>query len=227
MREGVWATNPVRWLRSPKLNAGMRVPRRIGKSDMKKLWEAAGTSREEHGRYQTLAMLAVIYGTGLRRGEIVRLDVKDWLREEGILKLDGQKTGSERHVPVGPGVWSCIEAYLPRRQNKLEAFGRLEEEALFLDRAGKRVSNESVSRAIKRLAKRAGVEGTTLHRFRHSCASDLLEAGTSLPEVKEILGHAVIETTMRYTSIADPQRAGAMEKHPINRILAEEMGEES
>jgi site-specific recombinase XerD len=63
----------------------------------------------------------------------------------------------------------------------------------------------------------------TVHQFRHSCASDLIEAGASLPEVKGILGHAVLETTMRYTQVADPLRKEAMEKHPINEFLRDSM----
>jgi site-specific recombinase XerD len=59
-----------------------------------------------------------------------------------------------------------------------------------------------------------------VHQFRHSCASDLLEAGVSLAEVQRILGHQVISTTVRYTHIADPQRSAAIALHPINDWLS-------
>jgi len=72
---------------------------------------------------------------------------------------------------------------------------------------------------MKRIATRSGSPGVTLHQFRHTCASDLLERGTSLPEVQEILGHRTIQTTVRYLSIADPQRHEAVKRHPINEIL--------
>jgi site-specific recombinase XerD len=222
VKEGIWPKNPLRWIRGPKLDGRMRVPRRLNATVIERIWEQCVGSREEHRRYECLALLSVLYGTGLRRGEISRLDVSDWLREEGILKIDGKKGGRERHVPVGPGVWTCIEAYLPRRHNKLERVGRLEEQALFLDKNGHRMNEIAISGLVSRLTKHAGVDHVTLHQFRHSCASDLIEAGISLPEVQAILGHAVIQTTLRYTHVADPARREAMEKHPIQGFLKEE-----
>ncbi|MFC1461354.1 tyrosine-type recombinase/integrase, partial [Verrucomicrobiota bacterium] len=144
-------------------------------------------------------LLAILYGTGLRRGELGRLNVADWDRENGILKIDGRKTGRERHVPVGAGVWRCIEAYLPHRHNLLEKQGCLEEDALFINQLGERVKAENIGKLVHDLSKSAGVPLVTLHQFRHSCASDLLESGVHLPEVQKILGHAAIESTIRYT----------------------------
>jgi integrase/recombinase XerD len=74
------------------------------------------------------------------------------------------------------------------------------------------------------LAESAGVEGVTLHQFRHSCASDLLEGGATLPEVQRVLGHAAIESTVRYVAITDPNRNEAMKLHPINEFLANPAG---
>jgi integrase/recombinase XerD len=59
----------------------------------------------------------------------------------------------------------------------------------------------------------------SLHQFRHTCASDLLESGVSLPEVQQMLGHATVVTTTRYLQIADPERARAIKKHPLNDYL--------
>ena len=66
------------------------------------------------------------------------------------------------------------------------------------------------------MARRAGVSIRSLHQFRHTCASDLLEAGVHLAQVQRILGHSVIATTVRYVHIADPQRREAMRLHPLN-----------
>ncbi len=127
--EGLWLKNPLRWMRGPKLHQHRPLPRRIDKAHQQALWSAAQHLPREHSRYQALCILAVLYGTGLRRSELERLDVDDWDREAGVLRIDGQKTGVERQVPVGEGVWRCIEAYLPHRHNRLEARGRLEERA--------------------------------------------------------------------------------------------------
>jgi integrase len=64
-----------------------------------------------------------------------------------------------------------------------------------------------------------GIGHLTLHQFRHTCASDLLEEGIRLPEVQRQLGHQAISTTVRYLHVADPQRREAVERHPINTIL--------
>jgi site-specific recombinase XerD len=219
VQEGLWRANPLRWLRGPKLDQRRRIPQRIGQDELKALWDAAHERRQEHHRYQAVCVLALLYATGLRRGELERLTLDDWDRENAVLKIDGRKTGHARHVPVGESVWRCVEAYLPRRHNRLEKLGRVDERALLLNNRGQRLNGNNIITLIQRLGQRAGVPGLTVHRFRHSCASDLLEAGVPLPQVKQILGHAVIETTVRYLDIANPERLAAISKHPINRFL--------
>jgi integrase/recombinase XerC/integrase/recombinase XerD len=122
-------------------------------------------------------------------------------------------------VAVPELTWRCLETYLPQRQNHLEALGSTSESALLIDKDGGRLSGHALSLAVKRLAARAGLARPTLHQFRHSCASDLLEKGARLPEVQRLLGHQSISTTMRYLHIADPQRHEAVSRHPINRML--------
>lgn len=77
-----------------------------------------------------------------------------------------------------------------------------------------------ISNGIPTMAQRAKIPLVSLHQFRHSCASDLLEAGVHLAEVQRILGHQGIATTVRYTHIADPQRREAIARHPLNDWLA-------
>jgi len=218
-RQEVWASNPLRWMRGPKIDPRARVPRRIGKTTMEQLWETAAARRQAYPRYLWVAMLAVFYGAGLRRGELIRLDVSDWHSEEGTLLIDGVKTGRERLVAVPPLTWRCLEAYLPHRQNQLERMGRLGEPALFVNQLGSRIRPTSISQGLKTLADRCDAGRITLHQFRHSCASDLLEDGVRLPQIQRMLGHQTIETTVRYLHVADPQRHEAVKLHPINRML--------
>jgi site-specific recombinase XerD len=221
VQEAIWRKNPLRWIRGPKIDVRARLPKRIGREHLRKIWDAAYERRHIYTRYQSVCILAILYGTGLRRGELERLNVGDWDRDQGILKIDGRKTGRPRQVPLGGGVWRCIEAYLPHRHNILEKTGRLEEQALLVNRSGERLKGEYIGRLVHRLAKSADVPLVNLHQFRHSCASDLLEEGVTLPEVQRILGHAAIESTMRYVDITDPERVAAMQKHPINEFLVE------
>lgn len=217
--EGVWRKNPLRWIRGPRLDPRGRLPRRIGAEHLKRIWEAARINRNDYQQHMALAVMALLYGTGLRRGELERLDLEDWKREESLLLVDGRKTGQERSVPVSEGIWRCLEGYLPLRQNQLERHGTIGEKALFINRHGKRMSSQLLGLMVHRLARTAKVPLVSLHQFRHTCASDLLESGVSLPVVQQMLGHANVTTTVRYLQIADPERARAMKKHPLNDYL--------
>jgi site-specific recombinase XerD len=226
VEQGIWAQNPMRWVRGPRLDGRGRLPRRIGAEHLKKMWEASGQQRSPYQKHLAVAMLSLLYGTGLRRGELERMNVADWKREEGVLRIDGRKTGCERSVPVSEAIGRCLEAYLPLRQNLLEEHGNTAEPALLVNRHGQRLSAQSSGLIVHRLARRAQVPLVSLHQFRHTCASDLLEGGASLPEVQSLLGHKRVETTSRYLQIADPERARAMSKHPLNDYLQDLMAKE-
>jgi len=219
VRQGYWRQNPLRWIHGPKLDWRSRLPKRVEKGQMEKIWLQAAKLRSQYQRYLWLTVLGLLYGTGMRRGELERLEVANWNRERGTLRIDGRKTGQEREVPVPETVWSCLESYLPQRHNVLERCRRQEEKALLITQGGGRLKGERVGVMIHRLARRAEVPLVTVHQFRHTCASDLLESGTSLPEVQGILGHACIQSTCRYIHIAAPERKAAMALHPINSIL--------
>lgn len=218
--EGLWSSNPLRWIRGPKLDPRRHRPRNVGRGQLKALWKAAHSRRGAHARYQAVCVLAILYGTGLRRGELERLDLNDWDRDNGILKVDGRKTGQPRFVPVAKAVWRCIEAYLPHRHNRLEQRGTVGESALLINSLGRRLRGQNLHTLLHRLARTAEVEPVTAHQFRHTCASDLLESGVPLPDVQRFLGHAAIESTMRYVAIANPERVAAIAKHPLNGFLA-------
>jgi site-specific recombinase XerD len=167
-----------------------------------------------------VTLLSVFYGTGMRRGDVFRLDVSDWCREEGLILVRNSKTGQERRVPVPAVTWQCLEAYLPKRQNHLEALGRSDESALFVNRYGGRLTASAISRGIQKLGSGCSETPITMHQFRHTCASDPLEAGVRLPDVQQLLGHQTVSTTMRYLHVADPQLHQAVKVHPLNEILA-------
>jgi site-specific recombinase XerD len=221
VQDGVWRQNPMRWLRGPKLDWRGKLPRRIGAEHLSKLWDQAAQLRGHYQRQLAVAVLSLLYGTGLRRGELERLNLEDWKREENLLRIDGRKTGCERSVPLAEGIGRCLEAYVPHRQNQLEDRGTHGERAFLINKQGKRLSAESLGLLVHRLARRAQVPLVSLHQFRHTCASDLLEHGASLVEVQHLLGHKAVQTTSRYLHVADPERARAMSQHPLNDYLKE------
>jgi integrase/recombinase XerC len=219
LHRGVWSSNPMRWIRGPKLSPFSRVPRRISRSSLQSLFSHAAGHRQTYHRYVWITVLSVLYGTGVRRGELERLNLCDYSHEEGLLKIDGRKTGRQRQVVLPEVARRCLEVYLPRRQNHLLELGLAEEPALFVSQSGGRLSGAAISRGIRRLGDRADVRPLTLHQFRHSCASDLMESGVNLPQVQRVLGHQSISTTVRYLHVADPQRHEAVKLHPINQML--------
>jgi site-specific recombinase XerD len=221
VREGIWRQNALRWMKGPKVTPYNRLPRRIDRAHMEALWREAARTRGEFSRTLWVTVLALLYGTGLRRGELERLDLAAFDRTEATLRIDGRKSGRERCVPVTDLVYRCLEAYAPARHNVLERTQRLNECALLVTRRGERLTAQAISNAVHTLARRAGVPLVSVHQFRHSCASDLLEAGVHLADVQRILGHQGIATTVRYTHIADPTRRAAIARHPINDFLQE------
>jgi site-specific recombinase XerD len=225
VEERIWCANPLRWIRGPKVDPRQHRTRRIDQEQLQALWGAAQARRQAHARSLCLAVLGILYGTGLRRGELERLELSDWDVEHGTLRIDGRKTGHARQVAIGEGVARCLEAYLPQRHNRLEQTQRLGERALLVNTRGERLSGVQLAKLIGRLCRDAGLPRLTPHQFRHSCASDLIAAGVALPDVQRLLGHAGIASTMRYVDIAAPERVAAMSQHPINRFLDDRDGE--
>ena len=219
VRQGLWKLNPLRWMKGPKVSPYSHLPKRIDRSHMEAMWLEATRRRGDYSAHLWVTILALLYGTGLRRGELARLDIDAYDRTEGTLRIDGRKTGHERCLPLPEMVLRCLEAYLPLRHNQLEQIGLIDEGALLISRNGKRLSSFAISNGVHTISRSAQVPMHSLHQFRHTCASDLLEAGVHLADVQRILGHCVIATTVRYVHIADPQRRAAIELHPINQWL--------
>lgn len=218
--QGVWAQNPLRWIRGPKQDSRRRIPSSVETDHMKGLLSAAAGLSQIYHRQLMVTLLLLLYGTGIRRGELMRLNLTDWNSESRTLRIDSTKSNLMRDIPVPDVVAAALESYLPHRANLLGRRGRQDQIALFINNRGDRIHGHPLGVGIHRLARKAGIPLVTIHQFRHSCASDLLRSGVGVAEVQKVLGHACLATTFRYTHVADPQRRMAITKHPINTILA-------
>ena len=142
------------------------------------------------------AILTLLYGSGLRISEALNLNIGDINENSETLRIKG-KGNKERIVPLLPIVWKNIAAYLKKCPYKLQAG-----EPLFLGARGERITARVVQRQVKKLRLYLGLPDTfTPHALRHSFATQLLEQGTDLRSLQELLGHSSLITTQRYTEV--------------------------
>lgn len=218
VENGLWIQNPLRWVTGPKLSNTRKIPKNYHRSDLQKIFEQSFQTQYPHFRALYPAIISLFYSTGIRKSELLNLDIDCWDSEEGTIKVFASKTRRERVIPVPDVTRKCIENYLVKRNNLL-LFKKKNTSALFINRNCERVNGTQLLVQFKRIAKRAGVGNATIHMFRHSCATGLIEEGVPLPQVQRILGHASTMSTFRYLEIASPERKKAMNKHPVNEIL--------
>ncbi|WP_345461784.1 tyrosine recombinase XerC [Nocardioides marinquilinus] len=160
-----------------------------------------------------VAMLELLYATGVRVGELVGLDVDDVDRERDVVRVLG-KGRKERTVPFGRPAAAALDAWLRRGRPALMAEGA--GGALFLGARGRRIDQRAVRTLVhRRIAEVPGAPDIGPHGLRHSAATHLLEGGADLRSVQELLGHASLATTQRYTHVTtDRLRRAYQQAHP-------------
>jgi integrase/recombinase XerC len=193
--------NPGRPLSSPRL--GRHLPRVLAIGEAEQLAEGpvvqeqAGLSPVER---RDRAVVELLYGSGLRVGECESLDTGGIDLKRNEVRVIG-KGNKERRVPLGEPCAEALVAWLEARpmMKPAPAAG----EALFLNARGGRLSARSIRRMVKGRALRAGVDmDVHPHALRHSFATHLLDGGADLRSIQEMLGHASLSTTQRYTHLS-------------------------
>lgn len=162
-----------------------------------------------------LAILELLYATGIRLSELVGLDLEDVDFSLACVRVMG-KGGRERIVPMGRPALAACEEYLRAARPFLLARGNPGERAFFLNRRGTRLSGRSVQRILARaLARVAVIRQVSPHALRHSFATHLLENGADLRVVQELLGHVNVSTTQIYTHVTKERLKRVYERaHP-------------
>jgi integrase/recombinase XerD len=195
VREGILETSPARLLESPKLPR--KLPGTLSHREVECLLEAPKAVNEKGKR--DLAMLELLYATGLRVSELVGLKITAINLETGYVRTLG-KGKKERVVPMGEKARAALNVYLQEARAALNR--RTNSPYLFLNFRGKPLTRQGFWKILKEYAARAGIrKNITPHRLRHSFASHLLEAGADLRAVQMMLGHADISTTQIYTHV--------------------------
>ena len=209
---------------TPKLER--KIPVHLGIEEMERLLEGPDASRPLGRRDR--AILELFYASGLRLSELVGLDLNDVSLSSRRVRVLG-KGGKERIVPFNRTAADAIKAYLkdrdglvkgqasgPTRRSGKGRVGREPAEPLFVNWRGGRLSTRSVDRLVRRYVAACSTRvGVSPHALRHSFATHLLEGGADLRTIQELLGHARVSTTQRYTHVSVAQLLGLYSKtHP-------------
>jgi integrase/recombinase XerD len=211
--EEIVLSNPTILTETPRL--GMKLPDILSVDEIKAIIEVVDLSKAEGERNR--AMLETLYGCGLRVSELTNLRISNLFLKDGFIKVTG-KGNKERLIPIGNTAIKLISIYRENSRNSL-SIQKGEEDILFLNRRGKRLSRVMVFIIIKNLAVDAGInKKISPHTFRHSFASHLVDGGADLRAVQEMLGHSSITTTEIYTHLdRDYLRSVIISYHPRER----------
>ena len=194
--EQIIESNPTINLGSPKIGRSLPDPLTI--DEMERLLEAPAALDTPEAR-RDLAMLELLYATGMRVSELTALDLEDVDVSGGAVRCLG-KGGKERVLPIHGGAVDLLKSYMQDARPILA--GAKTPTALFLNRRGNRLTRQGFWLILKGYTETAGLNGrVTPHTLRHSFATHLLRGGAPLRHVQELLGHASITTTQIYTHL--------------------------
>jgi len=206
--------NPSLLIESPDI--GHHLPDVLTVGEVEAMIDIVALDKQEGQRNR--AILETLYGCGLRVSELVNLEIDHVYPQEGYISVRG-KGSKERIVPISEPALDEIARYTegPRREKKIKPG---EENILFLNRCGRRLTRVMVFYIVKDAAIRAGIrKEISPHTLRHSFATHLLEGGANLRAIQQMLGHESISTTEIYLHIDRSRlREEILQYHPRNRI---------
>ncbi len=215
-KEGLVDANPAQLVSTPKLS--QHLPRVPSVEQMNRVLDSLGPARGSKPSEEAddralvwperdLVIFELLYGCGIRNAELVALDLSSVLWGEDALRVFG-KGKKERLVPLGDVAAQAIRAYLPGRQQRLEAAGKgvLRSDGPLLCnarmRGSCRLTTRSVGRIVKQIALSRGLAADVHpHTLRHAFGTHMLEEGADLRAIQEMLGHERLSTTQRYTQL--------------------------
>ena len=216
--ERLEGSNPFTKIRV-KFKETESLPRIIPRNDIERLlnymYDVMKQSGQEATIYRDLSVIEMFFATGARVYEISNLKIQDIDLDNGIIKLFG-KGSKERYVQIGsPEVLEVVKEYYRLNQQEIDKSG-----FFFVNRQGKRFSEQSIRRMIRKYSCQAGISiHITPHMFRHSVATYLLEEGVDIMYIQKILGHSSIKTTQIYLHVASKKQMEILkERHPRNQM---------
>ena len=208
-REGYIQSNPAKLVSNPKLPK--LLPKFLSVDETFSLVEQPEGIGFMPARDR--AILELLYSSGLRVSELAGLNMEDLNTKQGLVKAKG-KGKKERIVPIGTKAIDAIKSYLIERM-----LMKTREEAVFLNRLGTRLTDRGVRRIVVKYARASAINGQIgPHTLRHSFASHMLQGGADLRVIQELLGHASLSTTQKYTHLDITHLMDIYDKaHPLSK----------
>jgi len=197
-RQGYLKDNPARYIHTPKQERKLRLPLSVD--------EVFNLLRAEFPTtllgLRDRALLELLYASGLRASEIVSLNLGDINLTEGHLRVTG-KGRKERYVPIGSMALQALKDYLSILKFYTQASRNKQKHPLFINRFGKRLHVRSVARILHKYALQVALKkNLSPHALRHAFATHLLDGGANIRDIQEMLGHARLSTTQKYTHVS-------------------------
>ncbi|EHS56633.1 site-specific tyrosine recombinase XerD [Paenibacillus sp. Aloe-11] len=214
IREGIAGQDPSVLLELPK--ATKKKPSVLTQDEIERLLSAPDVTTPQGARDK--AMLELLYATGIRVSELIALNVHDVRTDLRFVHCGGE-AGKERVVPISREAAQWSQTYIDEQRPSLlrpmqDEEAQAEQEALFLNVSGQRLSRQGFWKIIKKYGQEAGInEDITPHTLRHSFAVHMLEGGADLRSVQEMLGHADMSTTQVYAQTARRNMKEVYERH--------------
>ena len=213
--------DPTELLESPKI--GLRLPEVLSLKEIDQIVAAIDLSKPEGQRNK--AIIEVLYGSGLRVSELINLQLSKLYLEEGYMLVEG-KGSKQRLVPLSPQALKQLELW--KIDRNLLDIKKGNEDFVFLNRRGTKLTRDMIFKIVKELSMLAGIrKSVSPHTFRHSFATHLLENGANLRAIQQLLGHESITTTELYTHIdVHFLRQTVLDCHPVYRKKTDEQIDE-
>lgn len=215
VREQVIATNPFSTLEMPRKEH--RLPRAVLSAAEVATILAVPDLRTPRG-LRDRAIVEMLYSTGLRRMELCRLDLSQVDTVQRLVRVEQGKGKKDRLIPVGEATLQWVARYLRNSRPKFKPAD--DEQALFLNYFGQRLSEQVLGSTVRKLVCRANLgKSGACHLFRHAFATGLLRNGCDLRHIQAMLGHASLETTQLYTHLDTAQLQLAHRRfHPGHQL---------
>jgi integrase/recombinase XerD len=195
-------------LRPPKVKAGL--PKTLSIEEFQRLYLACGTV-DAHRTSRNQVTLMLLYGLGCRVSELIDLDLDNYLETDQVLKIFG-KGEKERLVPLTEQLNQKLVSYLRHDRSIMNKDAK--NRSILINDRGHRPSRVDIWRWLSAWSVKAGfAEPVSPHRFRHACATSLLESGADLRSIQMLLGHASIQTTQIYTNVTTQNLVKTVDDH--------------